>query len=190
MSVTPAARLAAVLALRVDLRDPDACAKITPDAANAYLAARGWRCFATEAFHVWNLGIVQAYVPRDTSWTDYGARMTELVAAVALHEGRSPIAVYLDLMPEETPQMALPGMAASPKKRRIAQHRFGLLQWEAAPATEFVPEHLVARETCGHCPCQRRTANTGRRQGALRTYSTDGQAWSRVSPVCVAKRMR
>ena len=39
--MTPAARLAAVLALRVDLRDPDACGRITPEAANAYLAARG-----------------------------------------------------------------------------------------------------------------------------------------------------
>lgn len=188
--MTPAARLAAVLALRVDLRDPDACGRITPEAANAYLAARGWQRFDTETWHVWMLDGAQVVVPRETSWADYGVRMVEMVAAVALHEGRSPIAVYLDLMPEETPQMALPGMAAPPKKRRIAQHRFGLLQWEAAPATEFVPEHLVARETCGHCGAQRRTANTGRRQGALRTYSTDGQAWSRVSPVCVAKRMR
>ena len=99
--MTPAARLAAVLALRVDLRDPDACGRITPEAANAYLAARGWQRFDTETWHVWMLDGAQVVVPRETSWADYGVRMVEMVAAVALHEGRSPIAVYLDLMPED-----------------------------------------------------------------------------------------
>jgi hypothetical protein len=95
-------------------------------------------------------------------------------------------------VPDATPapsgaQGALPGMEAPLRVRRTAMHRFGLLRWETAAATPLVPEHLRSLETCRHCSCQRRRANTGVRMGARTTYSMDGERWSAVSPPCVMK---
>lgn len=87
-------------------------------------------------------------------------------------------------------QGALPGMEAPLRTRRTAMHRFGLLRWETVAATVLVPEHLRSLETCRHCACQRRRANTGVRMGARTTYSTDGDRWSAVSPPCVMKHGR
>jgi hypothetical protein len=202
--MTPADRLAAVLALRVDLLDADACARITPAAANAYLAARGFQRVDTETWHVWTLAPAQVAVPRESTWTDVGSAMRHVVNLIAEHESRSPLAVWLDLvdadccatLPGKTRprpldgQPALPGLEPPAKVRRTSQHRFGLLRWEVAPATPIVPEHQVALATCRHCGCQRRRANTGARLGAHDTYSMDGQVWSRVSPMCIPKGSR
>ena len=202
--MSPTARLAAVLALRVNLLDDDACARISPETANAYLAARGFQRVDTETWHVWTLASTQVAVPRETHGANLGRRMLAVVDDIARHEDRSPLAVWLDLvdadccatLPGRTRprpsggQPALPGLEPPAKVRRTSQHRFGLLRWEVAPATPIVPEHQVALATCRHCGCQRRRANTGARLGAHDTYSMDGQVWSRVSPMCIPKGSR
>lgn len=98
-------------------------------------------------------------------------------------------------VPDATPapsgaQAALPGMEAPLRARRAATHRFGLLRWETVAATPLASEHLRSLETCRHCACQRRRANTGVRMGARTTYSMDGERWSAVSPPCVMKHGR
>lgn len=57
--------LSNLLTLRVDFRDEQAAARITPEQANAYLAARGWQRVDRRVWHVWNIGEEQAKVPRE-----------------------------------------------------------------------------------------------------------------------------
>lgn len=53
--------LSNLLTLRVDFRDEQAAARITPEQANAYLAARGWTLAIVDgAFHLWTLDEKQA----------------------------------------------------------------------------------------------------------------------------------
>ena len=92
--------------------------------------------------------------------------------------------------PPPGPQTALPGIEAPARVRRSATHRFGLLRRVEVPGTALDEAHTEERETCRHCPCERRRANTGARMGAQVTYSTDGQAWSLVSPPCIPKARR
>ena len=88
------------------------------------------------------------------------------------------------------PQAALPGIAPGERAPRSSTHRFGLLRWETVPATALDEEHVRSVETCKHCPCQRRRANTGARMGAQTTFSTDGETWSLASPPCIPKARR
>jgi hypothetical protein len=91
--------LARLLSLRVDLRDEKACAEITPEMANAYLKAMGWKNTRPAlAFFVWERGPLCANVPRAQSFADYGRRMVELVNGLATAEGRSPLVVWIDMM--------------------------------------------------------------------------------------------
>jgi hypothetical protein len=93
--------LSDLLTLRVDFRDEQAAARITPEQANAYLAARGWQRVDRRVWHVWNLGEEQAMVPRERL-SDYGRRMVELLNRLAEQEGRSVLAVYVDIVAAET----------------------------------------------------------------------------------------
>ena len=92
--------------------------------------------------------------------------------------------------PPPGPQAALPGIEAPARVRRSATHRFGLLRRVEVPGTTLDEPHTEERETCRHCPCQRRRANTGVRMGAKTTYSTDGETWSLTSPPCIPKARR
>ena len=88
-----------LLTLRVTLRDPDACKRITPAAASAYLAARGWQCghiggSTTE----WTRNDAYVLVPHHPNWHDYGSRMCSLVNDLARVEDRSALAVYAELV--------------------------------------------------------------------------------------------
>lgn len=88
-----------LLTLRVDFRDEQAAARITPEQANAYLAARGWQRFDDAPWHLWDKGDdEQLMVPRETHWHDYGRRMVELLNRLAEHEGRSVLAVFVDMV--------------------------------------------------------------------------------------------
>ena len=90
-----------LLTLRVDFRDETAAARITPEQANAYLAARGWQRVDRRVWHVWNIGEEQAKVPRERL-SDYGRRMVELLNRLAEYEGRSVLAVFVDMVAAET----------------------------------------------------------------------------------------
>lgn len=199
--MSPTARLAAVLALRVNLLDDDACARISPETANAHLAARGFQRVDTETWHVWTLAPTQVAVPRETHGADLGRRMLAVVDDIARHEDRSPLAVWLDLVdpagiaarePQARPQSvddqpALPGLEPPAKVRRTAQHRFGPLRKVHVLGTTLDEAHTEERETCRHCGVERRRANTGKRMGAQVMYLKGGRSWSRVSPVCIPK---
>jgi hypothetical protein len=87
-----------LLTLRVDFRDEQAAARITPEQANAYLAARGWQRVDRR---VWNIGEEQAEVPRERL-SDYGRRMVELLNRLAELEGRDVLAVFVDMVATET----------------------------------------------------------------------------------------
>jgi hypothetical protein len=86
------------LTLRVTIRDEAACAAITPEQANAYLAAHGWTLTrTTPTWHVHHLGNAELLVPRFTGFADYGQCMCSLVNRLAESENRSALAVYVDL---------------------------------------------------------------------------------------------
>lgn len=94
--------LADVLTLRVDFRDPEAAARITPEQANAYLAAHGWTGpSVVHEYAIWldpSDGLRQALVPLQTHWRDYGASMVTLLNDLARHEDRSPLAVFAEMI--------------------------------------------------------------------------------------------
>jgi hypothetical protein len=88
-----------LLTLRVILRDPDACKRITPEAANAYLEAHGWQRVATLGHGAeWTRNDAYVLVPYRTLWFDYGSRMCSLVNDLARVEDRSALAVYAELV--------------------------------------------------------------------------------------------
>lgn len=93
--------LADILTLRVDFRDPEAAARITPEQANAYLAAHGWKGpVDTPLWFLWNAqeGLRQALVPRRGAWPDYGQCMVTLLNDLARVEGRSALAVFAEMI--------------------------------------------------------------------------------------------
>lgn len=221
--MTPLARL---LSLRAELRDEAAAAEVTPTALAAYAERAGWHHDRdTKVWRIWTHGEAVLTAPRAMSpdggepWVDFGRRMVDAIHRLAEHEGRSPLAVWAELvgLPNETPppraeaapgrpiggpdapevdpapadaaQALLPGFDAPPPERRTAQHRFGVIEWQVLPGEPLVPaEHLAALQTCPHCGCRRRRANTGARLGAQDTYSIDGETWTRDSPPCIIKR--
>lgn len=91
-----------LLTLRVTFADPIAASRITPAAASRYLTAHGWRrhvAVDTSPFAAWDRGrdTEQVLVPRG-GCADYGARIVELLNRLAEHEGRSVLAVYVDMV--------------------------------------------------------------------------------------------
>ena len=115
-----------ILSLRVDFRDEQAAAEITPEMASRYLTAKGWtervpersrrgppkmRIFArvpeSERLNYLRSGRASmsapvVMFPREAHWVDYGRRMVELVNDVAVAEGRSPLAVWVEMMEQKT----------------------------------------------------------------------------------------
>ena len=88
-----------LLTLRVTLRDPDACKRITPAAASAYLEARGWRHGYTDSIIAeWRRAGDYVLVPHHPNWHDYGSRVCSLVNDLARIEDRSALAVYAELV--------------------------------------------------------------------------------------------
>lgn len=85
-----------LLSLSVTFRDEPAAAEISPAAANAYLAAKGWRRGDVRDWHMWWKDRYQVMVPREML-ADYGRRMVEAINDLAEHEGRSPIAVWVEM---------------------------------------------------------------------------------------------
>ena len=94
--------LADILTLRVDFRDPEAAARITPAQAGAYLAAHGWQnIFNTDNLHVWILSeerLDQVVIPRSQGYPDYGRCLTMTIGKLAEHEARSPLAVFVEMI--------------------------------------------------------------------------------------------
>lgn len=114
-----------LLSIRVDFRDDAAAAEIAPERAAAYLT-KGWtervpersrrgppkmRIFArvpeSERLNYLRSGRASmsapvVMFPREAHWVDYGRRMVELVNDVAVAEGRSPLAVWWEMMEQKT----------------------------------------------------------------------------------------
>lgn len=88
-----------------------------------------------------------------------------------------------------TGQGVLPGVPAPTRPRRASVHRWGVIRWERLPPDPLDPERevLAAVQTCPHCHCHRRRANTGPRLGAEDMYSRDGKEWTYGVPPCVMK---
>ena len=156
-----------------------------PRPAYEALLREQWGTTSYHASHYLGVGRIGAFL---TALLD-----RTLTGADSRHGGSPGSAPEASAVPSEPPavpagQGTLPGLAPPVKVRRRSQHRFGLLRRVTVPATELVPEHEVALETCRHCDVQRRRANTGVRLGARLTYSRDGETWSGVSPPCIPKR--
>lgn len=114
------ATLDRLLSLRVDLRDEKACAEITPEQAAGYLTGKGWT--EREMSRVWRdfrQGDNDVRVPRQTHWVDYGVRVVELIRALAEHEGRSPLAVWLDMKAAEAAPLVT---ETPPLLSRLTEH--------------------------------------------------------------------
>lgn len=94
--MTPLARL---LSLRVDLRDEDAAAEVTPARLAAYLAAAGWTHEAsTTHWHIWTRAGVLVKAPIAGWFADHGMVMLEMIRDIAAAEGRSSLAVWAELV--------------------------------------------------------------------------------------------
>lgn len=91
-----------LLTLRVHFADPEAAARITPQQANAYLAARGWQRGDIAPWHQWLREQYEIMVPMHAAYVDYGARMCEALNGLASIEGRSVLAVYVDIVAAAT----------------------------------------------------------------------------------------
>ncbi len=86
-----------LLALRVDFRDEQAAAEITPEQAGRYLMARGWTRGDVDPWAMYSRGEYTLMVPLKATWIDYGRRMVECINGAALAEGRSPLAVWAEM---------------------------------------------------------------------------------------------
>ena len=94
--MTPIARL---LSIRVDLRDPDAAAEVTPEALAAYAERTGWTLATTTgAPRVYHRGAGELKVPITSGWPDYGRAMQSEINLLARHEDRSPLAIWAELV--------------------------------------------------------------------------------------------
>ena len=94
--------LSNLLTLRVDFRDEQAAARITPEQANAYLAARGWQRADLAPWHQHQRDQYEIMVPMHATYVDYGRRMCEALNGLARIEGRSVLAVFVDIVAAET----------------------------------------------------------------------------------------
>lgn len=90
--------LARVLSLQVTFEDAAAAAEVTPAMLAAYLTAKGWTREARMRYTTWRLG--KHWV--DVSEEPTGEEMLDVIADVAMVEGRSPLAVWAEMMEQKT----------------------------------------------------------------------------------------
>lgn len=90
-----------LLSLRVDFRDEQAAAEVTPEHAGRYLMARGWTRGELAPWAVYSRGEHGTRHALKATWIDYGRRMVECIDDVALAEGRSPLAVWAEMVQGE-----------------------------------------------------------------------------------------
>lgn len=90
-----------LLALRVDFRDEQAAAEVTPEQAGKYLMARGWTRGELAPWAVYSRGEHGTRHALKAAWIDYGRRMVECINDVAAVEGRSPLAVWREMVQGE-----------------------------------------------------------------------------------------
>ena len=79
-----------------------AARELIPELVAQYLLAEGWRLKESSPISsLWSKATAQGdcdlFLPIETSYDDFGARMGELLQVLAAVEGRSPQAVYGDL---------------------------------------------------------------------------------------------
>ena len=89
--------LARVLSLQVLFEDAAAASEVTPAKLAAYLTAKGWAREARMRYTTWRLG--KHWV--DVSEEPTGEEMLDVIADVAIVEGRSPLAVWAEMMEQK-----------------------------------------------------------------------------------------
>lgn len=90
--------LARVLSLQVLFEDAAAASEVTPAKLAAYLTAKGWTRERRCRYATWRLG--QKWV--DVAIDATGEEMLDVIADVAIVEGRSPLAVWVEMMENKT----------------------------------------------------------------------------------------
>lgn len=95
--------LSRLLTLSVHFRDEPAAAEISPAAANAYLATRGWaRHEDDRLWSHWTRGVEHMQVPLHADYADYGRCMVMVINDLAAVENRSPLAVWAEMKEQGT----------------------------------------------------------------------------------------
>ena len=89
--------LARVLSLQVLFEDAAAASEVTPAKLAAYLTAKGWAREARMRYTTWRLG--KHWV--DVSEEPTGEEMLDVIADVAIVEGRSPLAGWAEMMEQK-----------------------------------------------------------------------------------------
>ena len=93
---------AELLSLDVELRDDAACERISPEAVVSHLAKHGWTHAGTVgSLALWDRGdgsLTQIQVPTWRFRGDYGRAMRYVVARLADVEGRTHLAVLVELV--------------------------------------------------------------------------------------------
>lgn len=89
--------IARILSLQVTFEDAAAAAEVTPAMLVAYLTAKGWAREARMRYTTWRLG--KHWV--DVSEEPTGEEMLDVIADVAIVEGRSPLAVWAEMMEQK-----------------------------------------------------------------------------------------
>jgi hypothetical protein len=213
-----------LLSLQVTLRDELAAAEVTPEALCACAAAHGWQLTATTpVYHVHErpeVAVHQLLVPRRPDWTDYGQCVLRAIADLAEHEGRSPLAVWVDLVgltepasatapppagdgspradrpsarptePLDAAQARLPGIPPGPDRRRT-RHVFGGFEPRTFPVGPTAPEATVVNLVRSCKHCP--CLHRVASSGArlgAEDLYSTGDNWSRASPECIAKRAK
>ena len=114
--MSPTEALALARSLRVTLNDPDAAARVTPEQIESYMRRAGWKHDPTIPRSVsshgmwWHSQDANMQTPRRCGddcpepgrpSTHYADDMIRAISAIARHESRSPVAVWLDLLAED-----------------------------------------------------------------------------------------
>ena len=90
------------LEVRVIVTDANALGRLDPAAVAAYLQRTGWvRAHERATGAVWTRWLddsaARVFLPDDQTYADFPIRMSELLAALAVVEDRSQLAVLADL---------------------------------------------------------------------------------------------
>jgi hypothetical protein len=114
-----------LLQVRVIVTDADVLGRIDPAAVAAYLQRAGWvRAHERTGGAIWTRWLddhaAKLLVPNDPSFGDYAIRMSEVLAALALTQDRSQLAVLVDLCGAASVPSAVERIAAE-RRRQIEE---------------------------------------------------------------------
>jgi hypothetical protein len=110
--------------VRAIVTDADVLGRIDPAAVAACLQRTGWFQAHERANGViWTRWLddhaAKLFVPNDPTFGDYAIRMSEVLAALALSEDRSQLAVLVDLYGESTSALSGAERIAAERRRQV-----------------------------------------------------------------------